>query len=163
MKKINTKQDILDVFCNEMIDSKTDILIDTIDVESVLQQKGIVILGRSDFFGKEAATVVLHRINNSLKRGYLSILDATTGIVQFTVHPDYPMMEIAEAMDYIYEEMNKDAEICWGVVTDEALPLEYAKATALIAPVTMLEVQPMHVTYPLDLLTSILWVNTILH
>jgi cell division protein FtsZ len=45
------------------------------------------------------------------------------------MHPDFPMMELAEAMDVVHESAHDDAEVIWGTSTDASLAENYVKIT----------------------------------
>jgi cell division protein FtsZ len=45
------------------------------------------------------------------------------------MHPDFPMMELAEAMDVVHESAHDDAEVIWGTSTNPNLAEDYVKIT----------------------------------
>lgn len=54
-------------------------------------------------------------------------------VIHFLLHPDYPMINISEAMDIIHEVAHEDAEIIFGTKSDKSLPIDYVEAKAFIA------------------------------
>jgi cell division protein FtsZ len=50
-------------------------------------------------------------------------------LVHFDMHPDFPLMELAEAMEVVHESAHEEAEVIWGTSTDETLAENYVKIT----------------------------------
>ncbi|QOP45882.1 hypothetical protein [Sulfurimonas paralvinellae] len=62
------------------------------------------------------------------------LIDKIAGVlIHFVVHPDLPIMQIAEAMEIIHENAHYEADIIWGTTTDESVGENYVKATILLA------------------------------
>ena len=61
----------------------------------------------------------------------LSIDGAMGILVHFHIHPDYPLTEIAEAMDIVEENADEDASIIFGTTTSEDIPLDEVKLTII--------------------------------
>jgi len=61
----------------------------------------------------------------------LSIDGAMGILVHFHIHPDYPLAEIAEAMDIVEENADEDASIIFGTTTSEDIPLDEVKLTII--------------------------------
>jgi len=60
----------------------------------------------------------------------LSIVDKNLGIkVHFHIHPDYPILEISEAMGIVEDNADEDAHVIFGTTTDEALSPDEVKIT----------------------------------
>ena len=68
-------------------------------------------------------------INSSLD---YKLMDKISGIlIHFVVHPDLPIIDIAEAMEIIHENAHYEADIIWGTTTDKSVSPNYVKATIL--------------------------------
>ena len=53
-------------------------------------------------------------------------------VLNFETHPDYPMMQITEALNYINEVADADeGDIIWGTNTDESRPLDFMRVTVI--------------------------------
>jgi cell division protein FtsZ len=59
----------------------------------------------------------------------MSINGAMGVLVQFKIHPEFPMLDIYDAMNVVHESADEDADIIFGTTTDESLPIDYAKIT----------------------------------
>jgi cell division protein FtsZ len=59
----------------------------------------------------------------------MSINGAMGVLVHFKMHPDFPMMELAEAMDVVHDSAHEEAEVIWGTSTDASVPEDFIKIT----------------------------------
>jgi cell division protein FtsZ len=59
----------------------------------------------------------------------MSINGAMGVLVHFNMHPNFPMMELAEAMEVVHESAHDEAEVIWGTSTDENIAENYVKIT----------------------------------
>jgi cell division protein FtsZ len=50
-------------------------------------------------------------------------------LVHFKMHPDFPMMELSEAMDVVHESAHEEAEVIFGTSTDDDLPVDFVRIT----------------------------------
>ena len=50
-------------------------------------------------------------------------------MVHFYIHPDYPLTEISESMDVIYDSTDEEADVIFGTTTDETMELDKVKIT----------------------------------
>jgi len=66
-------------------------------------------------------------------------------LVYFSIHPDYEVMKLAEAMEMFYEHTHYDAEIIWGTTTDNTLTKEYVKVVVLLTGCESCEFKQMAV------------------
>ena len=52
-------------------------------------------------------------------------MDGAMGVlVHFSINPDYPMLQMSEAMDIVYESAHEDADVIFGTTTDVNIPLD---------------------------------------
>jgi len=108
-----------------------DINIDFDDLKVIMEHGGVAFVGTGEFEDENSAT---EAIKLSIKDSSLdyALIDKITGmLIHFVVHPDLPLMEIAEAMEIIYENAHYEAEIIWGITTDKSVSENYVKATIL--------------------------------
>jgi len=50
-------------------------------------------------------------------------------LVHFDIHPDYPIMEIGEAMSIIEESADEDASVIFGTTTNPSMDIDEVKIT----------------------------------
>ena len=50
-------------------------------------------------------------------------------LVHFHMHPEFPMMEMSEAMDIVHESADSDADVIFGTTTDENMPIDAVRIT----------------------------------
>jgi len=61
----------------------------------------------------------------------ISIDGAKGVLVHFYMHPDYPLMEISEAMEIIQENADADAYVIFGTTTDASYATDEIKITVI--------------------------------
>ncbi len=59
----------------------------------------------------------------------ISIDGAMGVLVHFDIHPDYPIMEIGEAMNIIEESADEDASVIFGTTTNKNMEIDEVKIT----------------------------------
>ncbi len=59
----------------------------------------------------------------------ISIDGAMGVLVHFDIHPDYPIMEIGEAMSIVEESADEDASVIFGTTTNENMDIDEVKIT----------------------------------
>ena len=52
-------------------------------------------------------------------------------LVHFHINPDYPLVEISEAMNIVEENADEDANIIFGTTTSENIPIDEVKLTII--------------------------------
>jgi len=110
-----------------------DINLDFDDLKVIIEYGGVAFVGSGEAYGKDSATAALKLAikDSSLE---FSLIDKVAGfLIHFVMHPDFPLMQIAEAMELINENANYEADIIWGTTTDKTLDENYVKATILFA------------------------------
>jgi cell division protein FtsZ len=50
-------------------------------------------------------------------------------LVHFDIHPDYPIMEIGEAMNIVEESADEDASVIFGTTTNENMDIDEVRIT----------------------------------
>lgn len=101
--------------------------VDFADVETVMRQSGVSIMGSATASGENRAIEAVEQalnsplLNNNNIRGTRSILlNVTSGKVEVT------MDEIGQIIDYVQKRAGYDADLIWGNGADEALGEELA-------------------------------------
>ena len=108
-----------------------DINLDFEDLKVIMSHGGMAFSGIGEYDDENSATKAIKQaiINSSLD---YKLMDKISGIlIHFVVHPDLPIMDIAEAMEIIHENAHYEADIIWGTTTDESISENYVKATIL--------------------------------
>ncbi len=106
-----------------------DINLDFADLQTVMTHKGMALMGVGEHEGENAAYEAIKAAIESPLLDNMSINGAMGVLVHFSMHPDFPMMELAEAMEVVHESAHDDAEVIWGTSTDETLSENYVKIT----------------------------------
>jgi len=106
-----------------------DINLDFADLQTVMTHKGMALMGVGEHEGENAAYEAIKTAIESPLLDNMSINGAMGILVHFKMHPDFPMMEIAEAMEVVNESADDEAEVIWGTSTDENIPENYIKIT----------------------------------
>jgi len=104
----------------DVINNPGIINLDFADVKTIMKNAGIAHMGIGSFKGEdkgiEAAKLA---VNSPLLETELN--GATSLLINITGDSDLSLMEINEAVEYIREKADKDAEIIFGTTTDESL------------------------------------------
>jgi len=108
-----------------------DINLDFADVKTVMSHRGLALMGVGESQGNSAAYDAAKTAIESPLLDNLSIDGAMGILVHFHIHPDYPLAEIAEAMDIVEENADEDANIIFGTTTSEDIPLDQVKLTII--------------------------------
>jgi cell division protein FtsZ len=106
-----------------------DINLDFADLKTVMGHRGMALMGVGEHEGENAAYEAIKAAIESPLLDNMSINGALGVLVHFKMHPDFPMMELAEAMDVVHDSAHEDAEVIWGTSTDSSMPEDYIKIT----------------------------------
>jgi len=108
---------------------ENDINLDFADLQTVMSHKGMALMGVGEHEGENAAYEAIKAAIESPLLDNMSINGAMGVLVHFSMHPDFPMMELAEAMEVVHDSAHDDAEVIWGTSTSANLPENYIKIT----------------------------------
>ncbi len=111
--------------------SPSDINLDFADVKTVMSHKGMALMGVGKANGQNAAYDATVQSINSPLLGDISIKGARGILVHFNIHPDFPLMQISEAMSYIEEYADEDAFVIFGTTTNDSLPEDEVSMTII--------------------------------
>ena len=106
-----------------------DINLDFADLQTVMNHKGMALMGVGEHEGDNAAYEAIKAAIESPLLDSMSINGALGVLVHFNMHPDFPIMEIYDAMNVVNESADDEADIIFGTSTDETLPQNYVKIT----------------------------------
>ena len=108
---------------------ENDINLDFADLKTVMSHKGMALMGVGEHEGENAAYEAIKAAIESPLLDNMSINGAMGVLVHFSMHPTFPMMELAEAMDVVHDSAHDEAEVIWGTSTNESIPENYVKIT----------------------------------
>jgi len=106
-----------------------DINLDFADLETVMSHRGMALMGTGEAQGEGAAYDAIKNAIESPLLDNMSINGAMGVLVHFSMHPGYPMLEIGDSMDIIYDSVDEDADVIFGTSTDTSLAEDYIKIT----------------------------------
>ncbi len=108
---------------------ENDINLDFADVKTVMSHRGLALMGAGYATGTNAAYDAAKAAIESPLLDNISIDGAMGVLVHFDIHPDYPIMEIGEAMNIVEESADEDASVIFGTTTDESMDLDEVRIT----------------------------------
>ena len=108
---------------------ENDINLDFADLQTVMSHKGMALMGVGEHEGENAAYEAIKAAIESPLLDNMSINGAMGVLVHFKMHPEFPLMEISDAMNVVHESAHEDAEVIFGTSTDEEIPEDYVKIT----------------------------------
>ncbi|MBD3791229.1 MAG: cell division protein FtsZ [Campylobacterales bacterium] len=108
---------------------ENDINLDFADVKTVMSHRGLALMGAGYASGKNAAYDAAKAAIESPLLDNISIDGAMGVLVHFDIHPDYPIMEIGEAMNIIEESADEDASVIFGTTTNTNMAPDEVKIT----------------------------------
>jgi len=106
-----------------------DINLDFADVKTVMSHRGLALMGAGYATGENAAYDAAKAAIESPLLDNISIDGAMGVLVHFDIHPNYPIMEIGEAMSIVEESADEDAAVIFGTTTNEAMELDEVRIT----------------------------------
>ncbi len=102
--------------------SSQGINIDFADLETAMTYKGESLIGVGEADGENAAQVAVTNATQSPLLENINIKGAKGLMVHFTMHPDLPMYDIEQAMQYVNELVGEEEVYTFfGTATDESL------------------------------------------
>ncbi|PAF48236.1 cell division protein FtsZ [Helicobacter sp. 12S02232-10] len=110
---------------------ENDINVDFADLKTVMDHKGLALMGTGESSGESSALEAVKNAIESPLFDNLSINGAMGVLVNFEINPNYPLLEISDAMGLIEEAANEDANIIFGTRTIADLPLDQVRVTII--------------------------------
>ncbi|HLP41627.1 MAG TPA: cell division protein FtsZ [Fibrobacteria bacterium] len=113
---------------SEIILKHGDIQVDFADVRAIMSQGGDALMGTGQASGENRATIAADRAIHSPLLDNISIAGATGVLVNITGGEDLGIMEVNDAMNYIYEAVGTDihTNIIFGTVINPEMKDEIA-------------------------------------
>ncbi len=106
-----------------------DINLDFADVKTVMGHRGLALMGTGYSTGPSAAYDAAKSAIESPLLDNVSIDGAMGVLVHFSIHKDYPLTGISEAMEIIYDSADEDADVIFGTTTTEDMEIDEVKIT----------------------------------
>ena len=108
---------------------ENDINVDFNDLKTVMSHHGLALMGVGEVKGENAAFEAIKMAIESPLLDNISIDGAMGVLVHYTMHEDYPLVEIQESMAIIEEKADEEADIIFGTTTDNSLAPDEIKVT----------------------------------
>lgn len=95
-----------------------DINLDFADVNTVMGHRGLALMGVGESTGPSAAYEAVKNAIESPLLDNMTINGAMGVLVHFNIHPDYPLLEISEAMGIVEDNADEEAHVIFGTTTN---------------------------------------------
>jgi len=106
-----------------------DINVDFADVKTIMQHKGVALMGIGKATGDDAANKALELAIKSPLLDEISLSNAKGIMIHWTVNPDVSMFAIGDVMENIHDTLVGNPEIIFGTTTNDALAIDEIKIT----------------------------------
>ncbi len=106
-----------------------DINLDFADLQTVMSHRGMALMGVGEHQGENAAYEAIKAAIESPLLDNMSINGAMGVLVHFHMHPNFPMMELNEAMQVVHDSADMDADVIFGTSSDESLEEDFVRIT----------------------------------
>ncbi len=108
---------------------ENDINLDFADLQTVMSHRGLALMGVGEYKGENAAYEAIKNAIESPLLDNMSINGALGVLVHFSMHPEFPFMELSAAMDVVHNSVDDGADVIFGTTTDANLPQDYIRIT----------------------------------
>jgi cell division protein FtsZ len=115
---------------SDLINFQGMVNVDFADVKTIMGGKGVALMGVGSARGEHKTVEAAQRAISSPLLDEVSIVGATSVLINITGNSNLTMYEIHEASTLIQEEAHEDAEVIWGWVIDETMEDE-ARVTVI--------------------------------
>ncbi|MDA3967381.1 MULTISPECIES: cell division protein FtsZ [Helicobacter] len=106
-----------------------DINVDFADVKTVMNHKGMALMGIGESSGTDAAKEAIKMAIESPLFDNMSINGAKGILVHFYLHPDYPLTEVSDSMEIVYSNADQEADVIFGTATDSNIEKDKVRVT----------------------------------
>jgi cell division protein FtsZ len=106
-----------------------DINLDFADLKTVMSHRGLALMGVGEYKGENAAYEAIKNAIESPLLDNMSVNGALGVLVHFSMHPQFPFMELSAAMDVVHSSVDDSADVIFGTTTDENLPEDFIRIT----------------------------------
>jgi len=106
-----------------------DINMDFADVRTIMQHRGMALMGIGRAKGDDAAIKALEDAIESPLLDKVSLSGAKGILIHFNIHPQISLFAINNVMEKIHETIDSNAEIIFGTTSDKTLEKDEVKIT----------------------------------
>jgi len=106
-----------------------DINMDFADVKTIMQHRGMALMGIGRAKGDDAALRALEDAIESPLLDKVSLSGAKGILIHFNIHPQISLFAINNVMERIHETIDSNAEIIFGTTSDKTLEKDEVKIT----------------------------------
>lgn len=106
---------------SDLINFQGMVNVDFADVRTIMGGKGVALMGVGTASGEHKTVEAAQRAISSPLLDDVSIVGATSVLINITGNGSLTMYEMHEAASLIQEEAHEDCEVIWGWVTDETM------------------------------------------
>jgi cell division protein FtsZ len=106
-----------------------DINLDFADLKTVMSHRGLALMGVGEYQGENAAYEAIKNAIESPLLDNMSVNGALGVLVHFSMHPEFPFMELSAAMDVVHNSVDEAADVIFGTTTDENLDKDFIRIT----------------------------------
>ncbi|MBS9782662.1 MAG: cell division protein FtsZ [Arcobacter sp.] len=107
----------------------SDINVDFADVKTIMQHRGMALMGIGKAKGENATQRALEDAIDSPLLDKVSLNGAKGILIHFNVHPEISLFAINDVMGSINDRMDSNAEIIFGTTSDKSLERDEVKIT----------------------------------
>ncbi|MAD42537.1 MAG: cell division protein FtsZ [Arcobacter sp.] len=107
----------------------SDINTDFADVKTIMQHRGMALMGIGKAKGEDAAQKALEDAIDSPLLDKVSLNGAKGILIHFNIHPQVSLFAINDVMGTINDRMDSNAEIIFGTTSDSTLETDEVKIT----------------------------------
>jgi cell division protein FtsZ len=115
---------------SDLINFQGMVNVDFADVRTIMGAKGVALMGVGTATGEHKTVEAAQRAISSPLLDDVSIVGATSVLINITGNSNLTMYEMHEASSLIQEEAHEDAEVIWGWVIDDTMQDE-ARVTVI--------------------------------
>ncbi|HZF69937.1 cell division protein FtsZ [Sulfuricurvum sp.] len=106
-----------------------DINLDFADLKTVMSHRGLALMGVGEYKGENAAYEAIKNAIESPLLDNMSVNGALGVLVHFSMHPEFPFMELSAAMDVVHNSVDESADVIFGTTTDANLDKDFIRIT----------------------------------
>lgn len=101
------------------------------DVKTVMSHKGLALMGVGYSAGTNAAYDATKAAIESPLLDNISIDGAMGVLVHMETHPDYPIIELSQAMNIVQDNADEDANVIFGTTYNTSMEIDAVKVTII--------------------------------
>lgn len=108
-----------------------DINTDFADIRTIMQHKGLALMGIGIGRGEDAAIKALENAVNSPLMDNMSLSGAKGVLIHFRISPQVSMFAISSVMNLVHDKVDDYAEVIFGTTSDKQLSIDEVQITII--------------------------------